>query len=233
MIIRTSLIQRRNDVLGGEFTHHFRDIQGPLGAKVPHILAHVQNHRVRRRDLPSATFLDHVDAYIQTWFPDVHSMIEATRSAEQQLADEDLTNISQASLVTIQSAGPLLGHRRQGLTKLTVVLVGDADLAPRAENDLFRFLTVHLNGDFQLRVNRVLDSPYASPTSHPFAAFIELRLQNDGLLPGLLNAGLWANMGGLTPALAMIVNETVFKGGELALGANTLPTEVANPSDQC
>jgi uncharacterized protein (TIGR02118 family) len=213
MILRSSLLRRREDVSTAEFSRHFREVQGPLAARLPKTRAYKQNHRVRRWDLPEATLLPRVDAYSQIWFDDLHTMYESMDSPEQAIAYEDFAAISDSHTVTVQDPGQVLGSKDHGPTKLTLVLVGDPARSASAEEDLNNFLERAAPQDYSLRVNSIVVTGDSTPIKPSLGAFAEIWLPDDSRAQNLMNEGLLVRTGLLTICTAMLVEEFVLVEG--------------------
>lgn len=184
-----------------------------MAAKIPNARTYKQNHRVRRWDLPEATFLPRVDAYSQIWFPDLHTMIESMDSPQQAICYEDLKSFSDTHVVTVQEPGIPLGKGRRDRTKLALILSGNPAAAPTAEADLYRFIDDQLNGDFVLRVNKIVEAGDSTPIQPPLGAFAEIWLPSDAVAESLLKRGLLVHVGDLVTAIAMLVDEVVLVEG--------------------
>ncbi|GKY87740.1 EthD family reductase [Sinisalibacter aestuarii] len=91
MIQRFSCLQRRSDISQGRFSQHWRDIHGPLAAKVPGLLRYQQNHVV-----DASQMVKHsrggaeVDGFAQLWFADEAAMKQASSTPEYRAAFSDL-----------------------------------------------------------------------------------------------------------------------------------------------
>lgn len=213
MILRSSLVQRRDDISDAEFSRYFRDIHGPLAAKLPNTRTYKQNHRARRWDLPEATFLPRVAAYTQVWFDDLHTMFDSMGSPEQDRVFEDLKAISHEFVVTVQKPGDILGHRTGDATKLTLIMAGNPTGTPAAQQELLSFVTRYAKGQFALRVNEIFETGDSTPITPELGAFAELWLHNDAVAEELLNRGLLLATGPMQTCWAMQLNEIVLVDG--------------------
>lgn len=91
MIQRLSCLQRREGVSTEQFSRHWKDIHGPLAARVPGLLRYQQNHvidtsQMVRHSRGSAE----VDGFAQLWFEDEAAMKAASATPEYQAAFADL-----------------------------------------------------------------------------------------------------------------------------------------------
>jgi uncharacterized protein (TIGR02118 family) len=78
------LLTRRADLSRDEFRRYWREVHGPLGAKMPGVRKYVQNHAVA----DGAPF----DGFAEMWFDDTASMQAALASAESAAAGADAPN---------------------------------------------------------------------------------------------------------------------------------------------
>jgi uncharacterized protein (TIGR02118 family) len=82
MIVRMGLLTRRPDIPEAEFRRHWRDVHGPLAARLPGLRGYQQNHIVDRRQLA----IDHargawaIDGISELWFDDAETMRRAIAS---------------------------------------------------------------------------------------------------------------------------------------------------------
>lgn len=113
----------------------------------------------------------------------------------------------------MQQPGKLRGQKHRGNTKLTLILVGDPENAPAAEEDLYRFLDDKLGGRFVLRVNRIIETGDSTPVEPALGAFAEVWVDSDAIAQDLLNQGLLMETGPLTTCITMLVEEVILVEG--------------------
>ena len=82
MIVRMGLLRKRPDLSTDQFRRHWREVHGPLAAKLPGLRAYHQNHVVDKTQLA----IDHargnwdLDGISELWFDDRDSMVNAIAS---------------------------------------------------------------------------------------------------------------------------------------------------------
>lgn len=96
-----SLLTRRQDLTTADFQKYWREIHGPLGAKIPGLVGYVQNHVIDSRQI--AIRFDrgswNVDGFVELEFKDQDSFAEAQRS--QELAAARLDEAAFIGAITI------------------------------------------------------------------------------------------------------------------------------------
>jgi uncharacterized protein (TIGR02118 family) len=133
MIVRMGLLTRRTEVSQTEFRRHWRDVHGPLAARLPALRCYHQNHVVDSRQLA----INHargswsVDGISELWFDSEEDMNRAVSSEEyQEVARDHHLFVGHTALITAvqnvvvpvdPSAGPLVKRmsiltRKPGLT---------------------------------------------------------------------------------------------------------------------
>jgi len=69
-----------------EFFHYWKNIHGPIGARIPGLRRLVQSHRVSvRGDKHSSDY----DGIAELWFDDIDALLEARESDEWKASSED------------------------------------------------------------------------------------------------------------------------------------------------
>jgi uncharacterized protein (TIGR02118 family) len=69
-----------------EFFHYWKNIHGPIGARIPGLRRLVQSHRVSvRGDKHSPDY----DGIAELWFDDIDALLEARESDEWKASSED------------------------------------------------------------------------------------------------------------------------------------------------
>jgi uncharacterized protein (TIGR02118 family) len=78
------LLNKRADLSREEFRRYWREVHGPLGAKMPGVRKYVQNHALA----DGAPF----DGFAEMWFDDTAAMQAALASSESAAAGADAPN---------------------------------------------------------------------------------------------------------------------------------------------
>jgi uncharacterized protein (TIGR02118 family) len=133
MIVRMGLLTRRPEVSQADFRRHWREVHGPLAARLPGLRCYHQNHIVDSRQLA----IDHargswsIDGISELWFDNAEDMNKAISSGEyDEVARDHHLFVGQTGLITAvqnvvvpvdPSAGPLVKRmsiltRKPGLT---------------------------------------------------------------------------------------------------------------------
>jgi uncharacterized protein (TIGR02118 family) len=133
MIVRMGLLTRRPGVTQAEFRRHWREVHGPLAARLPGLRRYHQNHVVDNRQLA----IDHargawsIDGISELWFDSEDDMKRALSSNEyKEVARDHHLFVGPTALITAvqnvvvpvdPSAGPLVKRmsiltRKSGLT---------------------------------------------------------------------------------------------------------------------
>lgn len=102
MIVRMGLLNKRDDLSHSAFRKHWREVHGPIAAKLPGLRRYHQNHIVDRKQLgikyPRGAEYDGIS---ELWFDDLHSMNEAfTSDVAQQLIADESNLLSDISTIT-------------------------------------------------------------------------------------------------------------------------------------
>lgn len=120
MIVRMGILTRRPDLTPEQFRRHWREVHGPLAARLPGLRRYHQNHVVDASQLA----IDHargaweVDGFSQLWFDNMDAMRRAVESPEFRPTVPDIANFcSDVRLVVcrpnvvvpvVTDAGPLV-----------------------------------------------------------------------------------------------------------------------------
>jgi uncharacterized protein (TIGR02118 family) len=126
------LLKKRPDLSTADFRRHWRDVHGPLAAKLPGLRAYHQNHVVDKTQLA----IDHdrggldLDGISELWFDDRASMNSAIASEAYQAVVADSPNVmsettmivAEQSVVVPRADGPLIKRmsvleRRKGMSR--------------------------------------------------------------------------------------------------------------------
>lgn len=128
MFVRMGLLRRRPDLSPDAFRRHWRDVHGPLAARLPGLVAYHQNHVVDRRQLG----IDHargrwdIDGISELWFESEAAMRAAidspayppTRADEAAfLAETRIVTVEQRSVVPFDPSTPRWIKRMSFLTR--------------------------------------------------------------------------------------------------------------------
>lgn len=79
-------LTKRDDLTNDEFRRYWRDVHGPLGAKMPGVRKYIQNHATA----DGAPF----DGVAEMWFDDTAAMQAAFASPESAAAAVDAPNFT-------------------------------------------------------------------------------------------------------------------------------------------
>lgn len=110
MIVRMGLLRRRPDLSPEAFRRHWRDMHGPLAARMPNLRGYHQNHIVDRRQLgvDHARGVWEIDGISELWFDSEADMKAAIASdayqpvradSESFLAETRVVSIEQRTVV--------------------------------------------------------------------------------------------------------------------------------------
>ena len=132
MIVRMGLLRKRPDISTEDFRRHWRDMHGPLAAKMPGLRAYHQNHVIDKTQLA----IDHdrgawdLDGISELWFDDRASMEHAIASDAYPPTVADSPNImlsttvivAEQNVVVPRADGPLIKRmsvleRRHGMSR--------------------------------------------------------------------------------------------------------------------
>ncbi|HKD91720.1 MAG TPA: EthD domain-containing protein [Terriglobales bacterium] len=72
-----------------EFFRSWRDVHGPIGARIPGLRKLVQSHRIT---FPGDAYAADFDGMAELWFDDAAALLEARRSPEWRASTEDERN---------------------------------------------------------------------------------------------------------------------------------------------
>src|SRR5689334_22264898 len=105
MIVRMGILSRKEGLAVDAFRRHWRDVHGPLAAKLPGLLRYQQNHVVAVPDSPLGPVerLGAVDGISELWFGDVQAMRRAMESPEcRPLAKDEAALIDGLRLIVAE-----------------------------------------------------------------------------------------------------------------------------------
>jgi uncharacterized protein (TIGR02118 family) len=96
MIKLVYCITKKGGMSDEEFFHYWKDVHGPIGARIPGVRRLVQSHRIRvQGDARDADF----DGMAELWFDDLEALLAARRSPEWRASGEDEKNFIDHSKV--------------------------------------------------------------------------------------------------------------------------------------
>ena len=72
-----------------EFFHYWKDVHGPLGARIPGLRRLVQSRRV---NIPGDQHAPDYDGMAELWFDDLEALLVARQSSEWQASTADEEN---------------------------------------------------------------------------------------------------------------------------------------------
>ncbi len=72
-----------------EFFRYWKDVHGPIGARIPHLRRLVQSHRVK---VPGDSYQPDYDGMAELWFDDLDALLAARQSPEWKASTEDESN---------------------------------------------------------------------------------------------------------------------------------------------
>jgi uncharacterized protein (TIGR02118 family) len=82
-------ITKKTGLLDEEFFHYWKNIHGPIGARIPRLRRLVQSHRIA---VAGDTRQPDYDGVAELWFDDIESLLEARQSPEWKASSEDEKN---------------------------------------------------------------------------------------------------------------------------------------------
>ncbi|HZF12157.1 MAG TPA: EthD domain-containing protein [Thermoanaerobaculia bacterium] len=89
MIKLVYCITRKPGLSDQEFFHYWKDVHGPLGARIPGLRKLVQSHTLKE---PGKTGPPEYDGMAELWFDDLAALATARNSAEWQASTADERN---------------------------------------------------------------------------------------------------------------------------------------------
>jgi len=89
MIKLVYCIGKRSNLSDEEFFRYWKDVHGPLGAKIPRLRKLVQSHRIA---IPGDLRQPDFDGMAELWFDDVASLLAARQSPEWKASADDEAN---------------------------------------------------------------------------------------------------------------------------------------------
>jgi uncharacterized protein (TIGR02118 family) len=172
MILRSGLIQNLPHVNQNVFAKHWREVHGPLAARLPNLKGYVQNHIVERGPVRLDGLMHRIDGISQLWFDSLELMTEAMSSSEQEACVHDIMSFLDRVTLAIQDPGIWRPDRVGALdptTKLMAIYVGKGSLS-----DLRKDIQAAIaGGEFsptRYRMNGIISSDFSVDPGVPRSA---------------------------------------------------------------
>lgn len=89
MIKLVYCITKKPGLTDDEFFHHWKEVHGPLAARVPHLRRLVQSRRIA---VPGDKYPPAYDGMAELWFDDAAALLAARQSPEWKAITEDEAN---------------------------------------------------------------------------------------------------------------------------------------------
>ncbi len=104
-------ITKKSGLSEAEFFDYWRNVHGPIGARIPGLLRLVQSHRV---SVAGDQFAPDYDGVAELWFDNVESLLAARGSPEWRAASDDEANfIDHSKVAYFVSEEHVIVDRRQ------------------------------------------------------------------------------------------------------------------------
>lgn len=119
MVVRTGLLRKKPEWSLDEFRRHWRDVHGPMAAKLPGLLRYEQNHVIdsQQRGFSYPRGPEQLDGFSMLWFQSEEAMraAMATPAGQALIADEQhfignlrIVTIDQLEVIPVVGERPLL-----------------------------------------------------------------------------------------------------------------------------
>jgi uncharacterized protein (TIGR02118 family) len=82
-------ITKKTGLTDEEFFRYWRDVHGPVGARIPRLRKLVQSHRL---SVPGDKHRPDYDGIAELWFDDIDALLAARQSSEWTTLTEDEAN---------------------------------------------------------------------------------------------------------------------------------------------
>jgi uncharacterized protein (TIGR02118 family) len=102
MIKLVYCINRKAGLTDEEFFHYWKDIHGPIGARIPHLRRSVQSHRVI---VPKDRYRPDYDGMAELCFDNAEALLAARQSPEWKASSEGEANFIDHTKVAYFVAG--------------------------------------------------------------------------------------------------------------------------------
>jgi uncharacterized protein (TIGR02118 family) len=89
MIKLVYCITKKAGLSDEEFFHYWKNIHGPIGARIPRLRKLVQSHRLA---LPQDNHRPDYDGMAELWFDDINDLLAARQSPEWKASTQDEEN---------------------------------------------------------------------------------------------------------------------------------------------
>jgi len=89
MIKLVYCITKKAGLTDQEFFDYWKDIHGPIGARIPGLRRLVQSHRLT---VPGDKYQPDYDGVAELWFDDMEALLAARQSPQWQAASQDEVN---------------------------------------------------------------------------------------------------------------------------------------------
>jgi uncharacterized protein (TIGR02118 family) len=96
MIKLVYCITKKPGLTDDEFFHYWKNVHGPIGARIPHLRRLVQSHRVR---VDGDKYQPDYDGMAELWFDSEEALLAARQSPEWKASREDEANFIDHSKV--------------------------------------------------------------------------------------------------------------------------------------
>lgn len=96
MIKLVYCITKKPSLTDEQFFHHWENIHGPIGARIPYVRRLVQSQRIM---IPGDTRPPDYDGVVELWFEDEAALLAARKSAEWKASSDDEANFIDHSRV--------------------------------------------------------------------------------------------------------------------------------------
>jgi len=89
MIKLVYCITKKAGLTDQEFFNYWKNIHGPIGARIPRLRRLVQSHRLT---IPEDKYQPDYDGVAELWFDDMEALLAARQSPEWKASNEDEAN---------------------------------------------------------------------------------------------------------------------------------------------
>jgi uncharacterized protein (TIGR02118 family) len=96
MIKLVYCITKKPGLTDDEFFHYWKNVHGPIGARIPHLRRLVQSHRVK---VDGDKYQPDYDGMAELWFASEEALLAARQSPEWKASREDEANFIDHSKV--------------------------------------------------------------------------------------------------------------------------------------
>lgn len=211
MIIRSGLIENRKEIDAAHFRRHWREVHGPLAARLPNLRAYVQNLvTARRMDLrPSA--LHAVDGISQLWFEDISAMRTGMSSPENDACVADISGFLANVTLAVQQPGTWHGETEPAAKVMALHVGVEPTAVAAAFEDSLASARIQ---SCRWRVNAVLGNefivdPTVTRSNERITAVLEARFASADDAAATLGDGFWTADSAEAPAMVATVSEFV------------------------